>query len=122
MADKEQTRIIEIAKQLQEYCAAHPGCHGCIFRDDSCVFAPNPRYFPMSWELPAVPRWSDADKAYAAAIKQFGVYAVRKHHGAIRYSSLSERIMTDSRTVIGVLADLKEGEEIAIDDIINEEG
>lgn len=122
MLDKEQAQIVEIAKQLQEYCAAHPGCHGCIFRDVSCVFSSSPGLHPMSWELPAVPRWSDADKAYAAAIKQFGVYAVRRYHGAIRYSGLSERTKTDSCSVIGVLADLKEGEEIAIDDIINEEG
>lgn len=122
MLDKEQAQIIEIAKQLQEYCVAHPECNGCIFwRDDICVLSDSIR-FPEEWDIPAATRWSDADKAYAAAIKQFGVYAVRRYHGAIRYSGLSERTKTDSCSVIGVLADLKEGEEIAIDDIINEEG
>lgn len=124
MDRKESETLVNAAQLLKDFCK-NQTCDECPFHEKrailaltNCILANS---CPEKWQMPTLPRWTDADKAYAAAIKQFGVYAVKRNeHGAIRYISTVGAATCDDYVVNGILVDLKKGEQIFIDQIINE--
>ena len=115
-------QAIELVGHLIEYCK-ETKCKNCVFylKNGGCYFRKDESL--LYWELPVLSRWTKTDKALAEALKLAGVKKV--YRNAERNCTVltdDHFNMADVQGVLKAFKDLKPGEEITLDEIINSEG
>lgn len=113
-----ENEAFKAAEMLKEWCGGLQ-CKCCPFtRNGSsmgCIFRAS---VPTNWKIPKPCRWTDDDIQLAKILKKLGVYKISYSNIGGPWWNTDD---TGGTVPIGAFADLKPGETVPIDAIINEE-
>ena len=114
-----ENEAFKAAEMLKEWCDGLP-CTLCPFTRNGiatgCIFRHHD--LPHQWKIPNPRRWTDDDIQLAKILKKLGVYKISYSNTGGPWWNTDD---TGGTVPIGAFADLKPGEGVPIDAIINEE-